>query len=169
MLDLDASRANTLPNDYDTDLESPWSNPSKIALHAHENNLGVHVHEDLFADGDDFSWATIMKGRNAFYQKQTGDQVLKQADETLSLLTDALNIHLNIGQNFTVNTSSTFLVLGKASMGSLSNRMIPQVAGGRVRLPSTLYSNQTSNSTVSFRVSLTHHPSWMHSLPSCSR
>ena len=127
------------------------------------------IHEDLFADGDDFSWTTIMKGRNAFYQKQTGDQVLKQADETLSLLTDALNIHLNIGQNFTVTTSSTFLVLGKASMGSLSNRMIPQVAGGRVRLPSTLYSNQTSNSTVSFRVSLTHHPSWMHSLPSCSR
>ena len=107
-----------------------------------------------------------MKGRNAYYQKQTGDQVLKQADETLSLLTDALNIHLNIGQNFTVNTSSTFLVLGKVLMRSLTDRLIPQVAGGQVRLPSTLYSNQTSNSTVSFRVSVTHHSSWIYSLVS---
>ena len=38
VLDLDASRANTLPNDYDTDLESPWSNPSKILLDAYESN-----------------------------------------------------------------------------------------------------------------------------------
>ncbi len=27
-LDLDVTRANDLPNDYDTDLESIWSNPS---------------------------------------------------------------------------------------------------------------------------------------------
>ena len=29
VLDLDFSRANQLPEDYDTDLESPWSNPSE--------------------------------------------------------------------------------------------------------------------------------------------
>ncbi|CAF4950220.1 unnamed protein product, partial [Rotaria socialis] len=28
VLDLDFSRANTLPSDYDTDLELDWSNPS---------------------------------------------------------------------------------------------------------------------------------------------
>ena len=127
------------------------------------------VHEDLFADGDNFSWATIVKGRNVYYQKQMADQVRKQADRTLSLLTDALNIHLNHGQNFTVNTSSTFLALGKASMGLLADRILSQVGGGQVRLPSTLYSNQTSNSSVSFRVSLTFLPSWMHSLSPCSR
>ena len=110
-----------------------------------------------------------MKGRNAFYQKQTGDQVLKQADETLSLLTDALNIHLNIGQNFTVNTSSTFLDMGKISMGSLANRLFPQVASGQVLMPSTPYSNQTSNSSVLFRVSFPFLPSWIHSLSPCSR
>ena len=27
-LDLDTTRANHVPDDYDTDLESPWSNPS---------------------------------------------------------------------------------------------------------------------------------------------
>ena len=29
VLDLDFSRANSLPEDYDTDLESAWSNPSR--------------------------------------------------------------------------------------------------------------------------------------------
>jgi hypothetical protein len=29
ILDLDDSRANTFPQDYDTDLESEWSNLSK--------------------------------------------------------------------------------------------------------------------------------------------
>jgi len=32
VLDLDSSRATTLPDDYDTDLESEWSNPSKIFI-----------------------------------------------------------------------------------------------------------------------------------------
>ena len=30
VLDLDFSRSTTLPTDYDTDIESEWSNPSKI-------------------------------------------------------------------------------------------------------------------------------------------
>jgi hypothetical protein len=30
-LDLDTARANAFPVDYDTDLESVWSNPSKIS------------------------------------------------------------------------------------------------------------------------------------------
>ena len=29
VLDLDFSRANTLPEDYDTDLDAVWSNPSR--------------------------------------------------------------------------------------------------------------------------------------------
>ena len=29
-LDLDSTRANALPDDYDTDLESPWGNPSRF-------------------------------------------------------------------------------------------------------------------------------------------
>ena len=114
---------------------------------------------DLFADGDDFSWSTIVKGRNAYFQKQMADQVLRQTDETTSLLTDALNIHLNIGQNTTMNTAASFQALGKVSMASLANRRLPQVAGGRVQLPSTLHSNQTDSAAVSFRVC-------PHSLPS---
>ena len=29
-LDLDAKRANQLPEDYDTDVDSDWANPSEI-------------------------------------------------------------------------------------------------------------------------------------------
>ena len=29
-LDLDLSRSMTFPDDYETDIESEWSNPSKI-------------------------------------------------------------------------------------------------------------------------------------------
>ena len=32
ILDLDSSRATTFPDDYDTDLESEWSNLSKIFI-----------------------------------------------------------------------------------------------------------------------------------------
>ena len=109
----------------------------------------VDLLEDLFADGDDFSWATIVKGRNAYYQKQAADQILRQAGEVTSLLTDALNIHLNIGQNFTMNTASTFLSLSKVLMGSLTNRLVSQVQGGHVSLPASLSTNQTPSSPVS--------------------
>ena len=152
MLDLDFSRANTLPDDYDTDVESAWANPSKESDFTQMAMMTVDIFEDLFADGNDFSWATIVKGRNAYYQKQMADRVLSQAEETTSLLTDALNIHLNIGQNFTVNSSSTFLALRKVSMGSLSRQLLTQAAGGQVSLPSSLNSNLTSNSPVSSRV-----------------
>ena len=111
------------------------------------------VLEDLFANGDDFSWVTLIKGRNAFYQKEMANQILRQADEATSLLTDALGIHLNVGQNFTMSTSSTFLALGKVSMDSFSRRLLSQVPGGALLLPSALFSaNQTSNSPVSSRV-----------------
>ena len=108
---------------------------------------------DLFANGDDFSWVTLIKGRNAFYQKQMADQVQRQVDEATSLLTDALSLHLNVGQNFTMSTSSTFLTLGKVSMDSFSRGLLSRVPGGQVLLPSVLFSTTlTSNSPASSRV-----------------
>ena len=94
----------------------------------------------------------MVKNRNAYYQKQVADQVLNQAEERTSLLTDALNVHLNIGQNFTISSSSIFFTLGKVSLESLTNRLFPQVGSGRVMMPSSLRSNQTSNDPVTFRV-----------------
>ena len=37
ILDKDLLRANTLPDDYDTDLESEWSNPCKIVSASNES------------------------------------------------------------------------------------------------------------------------------------
>ena len=71
-LNLDYTRANAFPADYDTDLESDWANASEsllVLLTLTLRWLGVRLVE-LFADGNDFSWATIQKGRNKYYQKQ---------------------------------------------------------------------------------------------------
>ncbi|CAF4104041.1 unnamed protein product, partial [Adineta steineri] len=60
VLDLDYSRANAISTDYDTDLESQWSNLN------------------LFSDGNDFSTETIEKNRNLYYQKQLANQINSQ-------------------------------------------------------------------------------------------
>ncbi|CAF4409525.1 unnamed protein product, partial [Adineta steineri] len=104
VLDLDFSRATAFPTDYDTDLESEWSNPN------------------LFADGNDFSWKTIEKGRNTYYQKQLATTISNQMNEIISLLTSTLNIHINIGQNLTIKTPSAFMWLESISIESVSNR-----------------------------------------------
>ncbi|CAF4813661.1 unnamed protein product, partial [Rotaria socialis] len=114
------SRANTLPSDYDTDLELDWSNPN------------------LFADGNDFSWETIEKNRNIYYQKQATNEISTEVEQTISLISSALNIHLNLGQNLTVNTSSIFMSMETISVGSLSNKSIEQIGDARIQMPSNL-------------------------------
>lgn len=39
ILNSDSSRASTLPDDYETDLESEWSNPSKTLHCSNENEI----------------------------------------------------------------------------------------------------------------------------------
>jgi hypothetical protein len=78
---------------------------------------------DLFANGNDFSPETIEKNRNIYYQKQAANQISTQTTDTMSLLTSALNIHLNIGQNMTMNTPSVFMSLETSLMLSLSNKL----------------------------------------------
>ncbi|CAF0788844.1 unnamed protein product [Adineta steineri] len=133
ILDLDSSRATAFPTDYDTDLESAWSNPN------------------LFSDGNDFSWETIQQGRNTYYQKQLANQVTTKVNQILSLLTSISNIQLNIGQNLIINTSSTFMSLETISMKSLSNKQVQQVGNARINIPKNFKSNISDNSTVSLR------------------
>lgn len=110
----------------------------------------------LFADGTDFSWDTIQKGRNLYYQKQTAEAIQNQASQTTALLTSALNHHLNIGQNATTNTSSVFMSVKTLSLQSIENTLIRPVGNVQIQLPSTLISNETANQTVSLRVDV--HP-----------
>ncbi|CAF4112645.1 unnamed protein product, partial [Adineta steineri] len=133
VLDLDSSRANTLPTDYDTDLESDWSNPN------------------LFADGNDFSRATIDKNRNIYYQKQLANEITNKTNKIISLLTSSLNIQLNIGQNSTINTSQTFMSLSTISINSLSNKQIQQIDNAQFNIPSNININITNNSPISIR------------------
>ncbi|CAF4347539.1 unnamed protein product, partial [Adineta steineri] len=72
-------------------------------------------------------------------------------NEIISLLTSTLNIHINIGQNLTINTPSTFMSLESISIESLSNKQIPQVGNARVNIPKHFNSNINDNSAVMLR------------------
>ncbi|CAF4165711.1 unnamed protein product, partial [Adineta steineri] len=132
-LDLDYSRANMVPTDYDTDLESAWSNLN------------------LFSDGNDFSTTTIEKNRNIYYQKQLANQINSQVTQIISLLTSSLNIHLNIGQSSLMNTSQSFVSLETISIQSLKDRLVKQVQNAQFHIPSSFILNTTSNSSISLR------------------
>ena len=123
---------------------------------------------DLFADGDDFSWQTIQTGRNRYYQRQLSNQIELRTTATLNLLTNALKVHLNVGQNITINTSAIFISLETLSLTALSRRTVYQSEGAHMQLPSIMQIN--ANSTpILLRVrhprSLSFHPS----LVFCSR
>ena len=155
-MDLDHTRANRFPQDYDTDLESEWAHSRKMAtlLLLSNDRSFVCVIEGLFADGTDFSWETIQTGRNRYYQKQTAEAIRSQASQTIALLTAALNRHLNIGQDVTMNTSSVFMSVKTVSLESIANTLIRPIGNAQIHLPSALISNETANQTVSLRVGL---------------
>jgi hypothetical protein len=96
---------------------------------------------------------TIQKNRNLYYQQQTANQIITQSTETISLLTATLNIHLNIGQNVAMNTSSVLMSLETTFMESLSNKFIHQIENTQIHLPSTINQNN-NNLVVSIRVCL---------------
>ena len=109
---------------------------------------------DLFANGDDFSWDTIQSGRNQYYQRQLAHQIQSKTTATLGLLTKALNVHLNMGQNMTMNTSSVFMSLETVSIRSLGNRVLHQSGDARIQIPSTLQMGPNNHTSVSLRVRL---------------
>ncbi|CAF0758584.1 unnamed protein product [Adineta steineri] len=129
-LDLDYSRANMIPTDYDTDLESAWSNTN------------------LFGGGDEVS---IEKNRNIYYQKQLANEISTQVTSIISLITSSLNIHLNIGQNSTINTSQTYMSLETISVTSLSDRIVKQIGNAQFHIPSDFILNTNDNSSISLR------------------
>jgi hypothetical protein len=123
-------------------------------------SYSLSVSVDLFADGDDFSWETIQKGRNVYYQKKLAEEITIKVSEMIRLLTSVLNIHLNIGLNSTINTSEVFLSLETLSIESLSNKTVKQVGSAQIQIPSNLHLNK--NQTVLLRVSLTFEFSFVY-------
>jgi len=121
VLNLDYDRANMLPPDYETDIETVWSNPN------------------LFADGDDFSWETIQKNRNLYYQQQSSNQIIQQVEDTLSKAVNILSYHMNVGQTNTISTDSISMITEKVTMSNLSSLTISQADGAKIILPSISY------------------------------
>jgi len=110
----------------------------------------------LFADNNDFSWETIQRGRNNYYQQQMADTINTQSTETISLMTNTLRIHLNIGQQLIINSSSVFLSDETTSISSLSNKLIQQIGDAQIRIPSSFNLTTDDNSAISLRVCFYH-------------
>jgi hypothetical protein len=107
---------------------------------------------DLFADGGDFSWQAIQRGRIRYYQRQLANQIQLKNTATLALLTDALHIHLNVGQNMTMDTPRLFMSLETVTAQSLSRRTLRQPDQAHIQLPPTLQLTPSNQTTLSLRV-----------------
>jgi hypothetical protein len=101
---------------------------------------------------NDLSWEIIEKDRNIYYQKKLANEIMRQVNEMISLLTSILNIHLNIGQNLTINTSEVFMSLETVTMNSFLNKQIQQVGNAQIHIPTNFTSNLNKNSKISIRV-----------------
>ncbi len=108
---------------------------------------------ELFNIGNDFSQETIDKNRNIYYQKKLANETMNQVNNITSLVTSALNIHLNIGQKLTMNTPEAFMLVETMSVKSLFNKKIQQVGTAGIRIPSNLNLDLDPSTTVSLRVS----------------
>lgn len=73
------------------------------------------------------------------------NEINNQITQTISLLTLSLNIHLNLEQNLTINTSEIFMLLKIVSFSSLMNN--------QYNISSIIKNNQTVLFRVSFVLS----------------
>ena len=77
------------------------------------------------------------KDRNLQYRKELSQRLLRQMNAAFTLLTKALNIHLNVEQQFTIDTLNLFMSLETLRGESLMGKEIQSVGNARLRLPST--------------------------------
>ena len=65
-----------------------------------------------------------------------------------SLITSTLNIHLNLGQQFLINTSQIFFTLETLSIESLRNKTIEQPENAQFEIPRNFTLDTTTNSSI---------------------
>lgn len=92
---------------------------------------------------------TIEGDRVTYYRKRAARQIADEVAKTNILITATWNIHMNIAQNRTINTSSVIASFEKLSLAALSNK---RMENARIHLPSDFEANVTRNTTVSLRV-----------------
>ena len=110
--------------------------------------------EDLFVDGNDFSLENIERSRNNYYQRKTANEISSRTSRTLLLLTSSMNIHLNLGQNHSMNSSSLFLSFETTTIKSISNKSIQQMGETLIQIPEDFQINSTENSSITLRVNI---------------
>lgn len=118
-------------------------------------NDNITLSLESIADGNDLPWISIEKRQNNYYQKQLANQIKTQANDIISKLTSSFNIHLNIGQDITMNTTQVFMSLETKSIESLLTKQIKQVGeNAKIIFPSYFNATIRNNSTISIRVCL---------------
>ena len=70
----------------------------------------------------------------------------------MALLTSTLNIHLNIGQQFLVDTAEVNMLTKITSIKSILHQSIEQIDNARIRIPMNFASNIDQNTKITFRV-----------------
>jgi hypothetical protein len=98
------------------------------------------------------SGLSIEQSENIYYQKQSANEINTLVQQINSLIVSSLNIHLNLGQNYTLNTSQTFMTLQTISTGSLRDRLIQLVGNALFQIPSNFNLSTTTNSSILLRV-----------------
>ena len=101
---------------------------------------------------DDSSSTTIDQRRNFAFQKKVSGEVTEQMNALISLLSEGLNIHLNIGQEFNVRTPSVFMSTEILSTDALMNKEIQFVSNARIRLPTMFNRSVNRTERTSLRV-----------------
>lgn len=101
----------------------------------------------------DHSGLSIEQSRNLYYQKQSANEINILIQQMNTLIISSLKIHLNLGQNLTLNNSQTFMTLKTISTKSLSNTSIQLVGNAQFQIPSNFTLNTTTtNSSILLRV-----------------
>ena len=83
------------------------------------------------------------------FQKELADSLNEKLNQMIFLLTSSLNLHLNFGQNYSIETPQVFLSLETISLQSLLSRMNlsssnlnpHQIVSFRVRFPLFIFLN----------------------------
>lgn len=109
--------------------------------------------KDLFASGSDFSSATIDKNRNLYYQNQLSQEIQSSVNKIIRMTTEAFKVHMNIGQDLMINSSSVFVSYETLNRVLLNNKFISTIGEANIRISSNLsIASVDENQAVSIRV-----------------
>lgn len=114
----------------------------------------LFLHLDLFSDEMNSVSETAEKIRNIYYQKQLANEITVKVNKIISFLSLSINIHLNLGLNFLINTSQVFSLLEMLPHELLSNKTFKQVENAQIHLAPQFYSNLNQSQKILLRVNL---------------